>query len=187
MSNVVVIKCYFIHRRDNEDKQRIYLDCSMTEVYIKGACINNGFPDARAGNAFLNNCCWFPFRIEYHWIGYGIWWGVNDIENRSVKLETNPKRLEKAEFQAAITAIEQAKKRGICNLVINTDCNYIISMANNLTEFKNRAIYNGDRMALEAMDKAMQGIMVIFMKERAKTGIRGNDEAYQLAHQALQN
>lgn len=119
--------------------------------------------------------------------GYGIWWGPNDPNNRSGKLETNPKRLERAEFQAALIALEQAKKRGIRSLVVNTDCEFIISTANNLGEFKHLGICNGDRAALEALDKATQGLTVVFKKERAKVGVKGNDAACQLARESIQD
>ena len=58
--------------------------------------------------------------------GLGVWWGEDHPLNLSRRVEGENQTNEKAEIQAAIAAIIQARSEGVEKLEINTSSGYLI-------------------------------------------------------------
>ncbi|KAI1727229.1 RNase H domain-containing protein [Ditylenchus destructor] len=75
-------------------------------VYTDGACKRNGYWDAKAG--------------------YGVFWGDDNLDNVAAPLLGNVQTNNRAELQAIIVALKQAKGHHFEHVVVRTDSKYII-------------------------------------------------------------
>lgn len=136
-------------------------------VYTDGACSNNGRKSAQAG--------------------IGVFWGIGDPRNVSEPLlgrATN----NRAEIHAAVRAIKDAKSSGFESVTIKTDSQFMIdSMTKWLNGWKKRnwkLSTGGDvknKEDFQELEKASEGIKVIWEKVAAHCGIAGNEAADRLA------
>lgn len=142
------------------------------KVYVDGSCITQG-------NQVI--------------CGIGIYWGENDIRNRSlrVKCYTN----NQAELLAALFAIKQSKEFGVANLKIITDSQYVQMSfnvwikrwkRNGWRASKRRPVKN--IQLIKAIDGLMENTAVEFRwvpgHIRSNTG---NCSAHNLAVQAVRD
>ncbi|XP_052775583.1 ribonuclease H1-like [Mya arenaria] len=139
------------------------------EVYTDGACSNNGFGNPQAG--------------------IGVYWGPNHPQNVSEKLrgrQTN----NRAEIHAVVKAVEQASGRGVKDLTVNTDSQFLI---NSMTKWVKGWQRNGwkkssgedviNKEDFEALIKASNGINIKWNHVRGHQGIEGNEQADRLARE----
>ncbi len=77
-------------------------------VYTDGACTNNQNKKIRKG-------------------GYGVFFGMNDIRNCSIKLTGDKVTNQVAELSAVLYAIEKCLESNNNNIIIKTDSMYIIN------------------------------------------------------------
>ncbi|KAI1727990.1 RNase H domain-containing protein [Ditylenchus destructor] len=75
-------------------------------VYTDGSCKRNGYPDAKAG--------------------YGVFWGDDNPDNVAAPLLGNVQTNNRAELQAIIVALKQAKGHNFDHVVVRTDSKYTI-------------------------------------------------------------
>ncbi|KAK7503966.1 hypothetical protein BaRGS_00004698 [Batillaria attramentaria] len=147
-------------------------DDEGTPVYTDGASIDNGRATARAG--------------------IGVFWGHNSPHNVAERLagkQTN----NRAEIHAAKVAIQQAKRKGIKNLVLHTDSEFLI---NGITKWIRNWKRNGwklstggpvvNREDFEELDAASQDMNVKWVHVRGHCGIEGNEAADRLANEGAQ-
>ncbi|XP_076441445.1 ribonuclease H1-like [Babylonia areolata] len=137
-------------------------------VYTDGASFDNGYATARAG--------------------IGVYWGPRDPYNKSERL-TGRQTNNRAEIHAAEVAVQQAKQRGVQNLILHTDSQFLIS---GITTWIKKWKKNGwklstggdviNREDFENLDKAISGINVKWMHVRGHRGIEGNEAADRLAN-----
>ena len=99
----------------------------------------------------------------------------------------------RAEIQAVVTAVEQAKARGLKSLTIRTDSKFLLDsitmwihkwIKNNWTLSTGGPVKNKEDF--QALIAAMDGINVCWEKVRAHCGIDGNEKADQLAREGVQ-
>jgi len=138
-------------------------------VYVDGACPDNGKQNAQAG--------------------YGVFWGDGHPDNESGPLPGRATN-NRAEFFAAICAIEQALERGLEALVVRTDSELLVK---SLTKYiftwrcNNWTTYNGSPLRnkdfLKRLNKLMRQIDVQFEHVDAHCGDYGNDQADYFARQ----
>ncbi|XP_069584145.1 ribonuclease H1-like isoform X2 [Ranitomeya imitator] len=88
-----------------------------TDVYTDGCCINNGRYGARGG--------------------IGVYWGPENPLNVSESLEGRPTN-QRAELQAARTALQQARDNNITSLTVHTDSEYTVKETCAWTQWKFR-------------------------------------------------
>ena len=139
-------------------------------VYIDGSCINNGQHDARAG--------------------IGVYWGPDDDRNLSIPLEGS-QTSNRAELNAALWAIRQARKHDYHSITLRTDSEYLV---NSTTKWIDRWRENGwkaqnglgikNKSDIFALVNALKTIDVKFEKILGHSGDPGNDAAHKLAKQA---
>ncbi|CAM1293726.1 RNASEH1 (predicted) [Pycnogonum litorale] len=142
-------------------------------VYTDGACENNGKYGARAG--------------------IGVYWGPNHQFNTSMRLpgrQTN----NRAEIQAAVIALEQARQQGFDNVVLYTDSIFLI---NGITKWIHKWKQNGWKLSnnedvknrddFEDLEVAAHGLNVKYVHVRGHSGILGNEQADRLAVGSLSN
>lgn len=158
-------------------------------VYTDGACIENGKRGARAGKQNFNIIFYI---INFCFIlGIGIYWGENDEFNVSQPLKGRQTN-NRAEIQAAVLAIQQAKKRGYKSLTIRTDSMFMI---NSITAWIDKWIRTNWQLSTGGPVKnkedfinlldAMKGIDVHWEKVRAHCGIKGNEMADKFARDGV--
>lgn len=144
-----------------------FSDNDGTHVYTDGGCFNNGKKGAQAG--------------------VGVFWGKNDPDNVSESLsgrQTN----NRAEIHAAICAVKGAKKKGIENLVLHTDSQFLI---NGITSWIKKWKKNGwvlstgnpviNKEDFEELDSAVQGINIKWVYVKGHSGDPGNEAVDLLA------
>ena len=141
-------------------------------VYTDGACLRNGMPNASGG--------------------LGVYWPSMPQHNISTRFEGKQTSI-RAELQAVITAIRQAKQLGVECLTIYTDSHFVIQCAvawlpkwkkNGWIASKGASVKN--REDLEELDRAMSAMKQIIWKAvPAHTGVKGNEEADKLANMAV--
>ncbi|XP_076071612.1 ribonuclease H1-like [Mytilus galloprovincialis] len=137
-------------------------------VYTDGGCFGNGQKGATAG--------------------IGVYWGDNHPDNLSERLggrQTN----NRAEIHAAAKAIQQAKAKGITNLVLKTDSQFCI---NGITSWIHKWKRNGWKLSTGQpvinkddfieLESSLQGINVKWVHVRGHKGIPGNEAADKLAN-----
>jgi ribonuclease H len=139
-------------------------------VYTDGACVKNGNPEARAG--------------------IGVYWGENHPNNVSQPLHGRQTST-RAEIQAAIKAIDQAKQDRYTEITIHTDSDFLCKAANkwmpnwkiNGWERSNgKSVINKEDFV--QLNDASRGIKVNYEKVAAHRGIAGNEAADRLANKA---
>jgi len=121
--------------------------------------------------------------------GYGVFWGDGHPDNESGPLPGRATN-NRAEFFAAICAIEQALERGLEALVVRTDSELLVK---SLTKYiftwrcNNWTTYNGSPLRnkdfLKRLNKLMRQIDVQFEHVDAHCGDYGNDQADYFARQ----
>lgn len=141
-------------------------------VYTDGGCFGNGRDGAKAG--------------------IGVFWGRDDINNVSEALTGRPSN-NRAEIHAAVRAVQIAKKKGIKNLIIHTDSQFLI---NGITKWIKRWKKNGwklstghpviNREDFEALDSELGGISVKWVYVKGHSGNPANEEADRLAKQGAE-
>lgn len=145
-------------------------DCDGPVVYTDGACGANGKKGANGG--------------------IGVWWGRNHPDNLSEKLEGRQTN-NRAEIQAAVRAIEQAKAKGHKQICIRTDSNFLIQSA---TEWmsswqkKNWKLSTGEDVKnkedfVDLLNACRDMEKVVWDKVRGHSGDFGNDQADRLARE----
>jgi len=124
-------------------------------------------------------------------LGIGVYWGENHVDNVSEPLsgkQTN----NRAEIQAVVTAIKQAKSRGHKSVTVRTDSKFLLEsitiwahkwIKNNWTLSTGGPVKNKDDF--QELIQEMQGIQVHWEKVRAHCGIHGNEKADQLARDGV--
>ena len=145
-------------------------------VYVDGACIRNGQPDAGAG--------------------YGVWFGNNHELNVSAVVSGGKHSNQVAEIQAAIAAIEIALQENFSGLKIYTDSEYVY---NGITNWIFKWRENGWRTSLgnpvanqvewEDLEYEVNCFeerhgRIVWRWIRAHSGNFGNEEADRLAKEA---
>ncbi|KAM4695166.1 ribonuclease H1-like [Discoglossus pictus] len=128
----------------SHDGNRDYSRGGSAEVYIDGCCFRNGQDGARGG--------------------LGVFWDVGDPRNVSCRLEGRPTN-QRAEIEAARTAVEQAREDNITRLIVNTDSKFTTK---GMTEWVPRWKENGwktidgrdviNREDFERLDQACEGM-----------------------------
>ncbi|KAK0045493.1 ribonuclease H1 [Biomphalaria pfeifferi] len=144
-----------------------FSDSEGVEVYTDGGCFSNGRSDARAG--------------------IGVYWAPNDPDNISEPLQGKPTN-NRAEIYAALRAIQIAKKKGIPNLILHTDSQFLI---NGITKWikgwKKKQWINStgnpviNKDDFEALDEELKGINVKWVYVRGHNGNTSNEAADRLA------
>ncbi|XP_043484670.1 proteoglycan 4-like [Leptopilina heterotoma] len=124
------------------------MSSSYTDVYVDGACCDNGGIRPRAG--------------------IGVWFGPEhplNVSQRSTGRQTN----NASEIEAATTAIKKAKRAGINQLRIKTDSKVLVQgiqewvpkwQKNDWKTNENKPVKN--KSAYERLVKAMKGLDVIY-------------------------
>ena len=87
-------------------------------MFCAGFCINNGKPGARAG--------------------VGIFWGKDDLRNKSCRAKGIKQTIRTAEVQAAAMAIREASRARISDLQVNTDKFVFISVTRDMKKWKKK-------------------------------------------------
>ncbi|XP_053200709.1 ribonuclease H1-like [Panonychus citri] len=151
-------------------RRSIHQEVRHAIVYIDGSCINNGQQNARAG--------------------IGIYWGPDDERNLSIPLKGS-QTSSRAELNAALWAIRQAKEQNFSSLTLRTDSEYLV---NSTTKWIDKWKENGwkaqnglgikNKDVIFALIKALKTISVTFEKIPGHSGDAGNDGAHKLAKQA---
>ena len=146
-------------------------------VFVDGACLDNGKPWARAG--------------------YGVWFGDSSWQHLNCS-GTFPGRQtnQRAEIQAAITAIEIATQEEFCCLQILTDSKYLIDGAtewikkwwnNNWRSSRGEPVVSKDKwLELEEAINRFHG-RISWKHVEAHNGTYGNEQADRLAREAASN
>ncbi|XP_070194994.1 ribonuclease H1-like isoform X2 [Littorina saxatilis] len=145
-----------------------FADYEGTTVYTDGCSTDNGFATAKAG--------------------IGVYWGPRHPDNASERLpgrQTN----NRAEIHAAVFAVHQAKVKGIKNLILHTDSQFLI---NGITKWILNWKRNGwklssggdviNREDFEKLDQEIKGMNIKWMHVRGHCGIEGNEAADKLAN-----
>ncbi|XP_043462384.1 ribonuclease H1-like [Leptopilina heterotoma] len=145
------------------------MSSSYTDVYVDGACCDNGGIRPRAG--------------------IGVWFGPGhplNVSQRSTGRQTN----NASEIEAATTAIKKAKRAGINQLRIKTDSKVLVQgiqewvpkwQENDWKTNENKPVKN--KSAYERLVKAMKGLDVIWEHVPGHDGINGNENADRLARE----
>ncbi|XP_046547834.1 ribonuclease H1-like [Haliotis rubra] len=146
-----------------------FTDPSAPSVYTDGACFNNGKKGAVAG--------------------IGVFWGPGHKNNCSERLGGRPTN-NRAEIHAAAKAVRQAKSKGLKNLVINTDSEFLINCITKWVKGWKKKGWKtaaGTEVAnkedIQELDEVLQGINVKWMHVRGHQGIPGNEAADKLANE----
>lgn len=158
---------------DNINEDDFSFDGQDVEVYTDGSCKNNGRNGAKGG--------------------IGVWWGHKHCLNKSLKLEDGNKTNNRAEFRAAIVAIQLGIKHKAGSLTINTDSDLLIKT---ITIYKNDWKRRGWKKSskgpianldeVKILDSLCSKIKVKWNYVPGHSGIFGNDEADRLAHEATE-
>ena len=144
-------------------------------VYTDGACSYNGTPMAKAG--------------------IGVWWGDDNPLNVSEPISGRKHTNQAAEIQAALRAVQIAKKYNVRKLAINTDSQYVKNcMGNWLPTWKENGWLNHNRrpvsnqQAIRELDNEINSgdIWVKFRYVQAHAGNYGNEQADYLAREATE-
>ena len=98
---------------DEEDGRRMKVN-----VFCAGFCSNNGKPGARAG--------------------VGVFWGKDDLRNKSCRAKGIKQTIRTAEVQAAAMAIREASRTRVSDLQVNTDKFVFISVTRDMTKWKKK-------------------------------------------------
>ncbi|CAG2172534.1 unnamed protein product [Oppiella nova] len=137
-------------------------------MYTSGACLDSGEPGARAGIGVF-----FPLSQQ-----------LNVCEPRVGLQTTN-----RAEIEAAIRGLQVAKHLGQYRVVVHTDSNFVIK---SMTEWLHNWHQNGyknmngrdllNKVDIQALEREMQAMDVLWNKVPGHRGIHGNDMAHLLAN-----
>lgn len=138
-------------------------------VYTDGACCFNGMHGAQGG--------------------IGVYWGPDSPWNVSERLKAEGKPTNnRAEIHAVVKAIEQAKERGIKELNVHTDSQFLInSMTKWIHGWKKKGwklSTGGDVVNKEdflVLEEASKGIKVNYTHVKGHEGVPGNEAADKLA------
>ncbi|XP_005099284.1 ribonuclease H1 [Aplysia californica] len=146
-------------------------DADATHVYTDGGCFHNGQNGAKAG--------------------IGVFWKTGDPDNISERLTGRPTN-NRAEIHAAIRAVQSAKKKGIENLILHTDSQFLI---NGITKWIKGWKKNGwalttgkpviNREDFEELDEELKGINVKWMYVKGHSGHPGNEAVDALAKKGV--
>lgn len=172
------------HHHDYDERLREdlnYVDHegdTIYEVYTDGACIRNGQPDAKAG--------------------YGVYFGANNPENRSITLRGRLQTNQRAELQAIKEAYQIIKKWDDGHYYeIYSDSDYAIKCvtkwwekwdSNGWRNSKGDPVANRDKIQeiLDLMhDKGCRKVIGI-QKVKAHSDCEGNNGADELAREAAE-
>ncbi|CAL1532732.1 unnamed protein product [Lymnaea stagnalis] len=161
----------FDHEVDNFTGTK-FSEKEGTHVYTDGGCFQNGRHGARAG--------------------LGVYWAPNDPNNISEKLsgrQTN----NRAEIYAAVRAVQVAKKKGIQNLILHTDSQFLInSITKWIKGWKKKGWTKAtgspvtNRDDFEALDKELNGVNVKWVYVKGHCGDVANECADRLAKQGAE-
>ncbi|GBN10407.1 Ribonuclease H1 [Araneus ventricosus] len=157
-------------RRRNSDGKTEYVLANPNEpvvIFTDGASAENGRRRARAG--------------------IGIYWGPNHPLNTSKRL-TGRQTNNRAEIQAAVYALNQAKQIGARKVKLYTDSQFLIhAITDWIKKWKTNGwkLVNGDPVVNKddflELEAVSQGLEVEWIYVKAHARNRGNDEADRLA------
>ncbi|XP_059151679.1 ribonuclease H1-like isoform X2 [Physella acuta] len=141
-------------------------------VYTDGGCFDNGRCGARAG--------------------IGVFWAPDDPDNVSERLPGRPTN-NRAEIHAAVRAVQLAKKKGIKNLILHTDSQFLINgitkwikgwKRNQWTKTTGSPVVNKEDF--EELDKQLKNINVKWVYVRGHCGNQANESADRLAKEGAE-
>ncbi len=150
----------------------------MRWVYVDGACIRNGQPDAGAG--------------------YGVWFGKKNELNVSEVVSGNYHTNQVAEIQAAKAAIEVAIEENFSGLMIYTDSKYVYNgITNYIYKWRRNGWRNYSRQPVANQEEWKELYEAVkYFKEyhgfivwkwiNGHSGNFGNEEADRLAKEAAE-
>lgn len=117
-----------------------------------------------------------------------MYWGDDHEDNVSEPLKGSKQTNNKAEIQAVVTAVNQAKARGHKSVTIRTDSKFLLD---SITMWIHKWIRNNwvlstggpvkNKEDFQELIEAMKGIDVNWEKVPAHRGIKGNEMADRLA------
>lgn len=134
---------------------------SHARIYTDGSCPSNGRDGAQGG--------------------IGVYWGEGDSRNVSQPLsgrQTN----NRAEIQAAVTGLNQAREQGYRSVTIATDSQFMVDSAtkwvpgwkaNDWTRSNGESVVNKEDF--QALERASEGMRVDWEKVPAHSGDPGNE------------
>lgn len=145
---------------------------NVKTVYVDGASVGNGTPSCRAS--------------------FGVWWGHDDPLNSAGEID-QPASNQRAELTAALVALQQAVSKGLSEVRIISDSQYLVSSQkewiidwekNGKLTTKGKPVANCDlHFAIRDLTKRCK---VYWQHVPGHSGIPGNVEADRLATEALQ-
>jgi ribonuclease HI len=146
------------------------IDGEYTIVYVDGSCVDNGGTKARGG--------------------YGVFWGIEHPQNTFGQLSADEKHSNnRAELQAACTALEQAKSIGIKKVDIHSDSKYVVSGMNTWRQnwvkkdwkkSDGKIVANKDKWQ-KLIERTNNLDSVKFTHVPGHSGVMGNEQADKLA------
>ena len=154
-------------QRIDEEKE----DFLNTDVYIDGACQNNGKENAVAS--------------------FGVFWGPSHPFNNCGRLKESPSN-QRAELIAAIEALKSAKHNNVKHIRLITDSKYLVKSQtewvdiwkiNDWKNSKGENVVNADLHKL--IHELAQILNVQWYHVKGHNGVFVNEEAHKLAQSAL--
>jgi ribonuclease HI len=148
----------------------VKMDEDHVVVYVDGSCTENGGTDASGG--------------------YGVFWGKHHPLNTNGRLAAEETQTNnRAEMQAACTALNQAKASNINKVAIYSDSKYVVNgmntwrhnwAKNNWNKSNGKTVCNKDKWK-QLIESANSLESVKFVHVFGHSGITGNEQADRLA------
>lgn len=146
------------------------------------------FSDEEGTSVFTDGACFFNGK-HGQVAGVGVFWAADDSDNTSEILSGLPSN-HRAEIHAAVRAVQIAKARGVKNLILYTDSQYLINgITKWISGWKKREWKTSagepvkNKEEFEVLDKEISDISIKWVFAKSKSGIDGCDQADKLAKQ----
>lgn len=168
-------------------KQSYYEDSNSSEYYSKPAKYSGGYNNEPAV-VYTDGCCASNGRFDAR-AGIGVYWGENHPLNVGERLpgrQTN----QRAEIQAACTAVAQAKSQNIKKLDVCTDSKFTIDgitkwvhtwEKNDWTLSTGEPVKNKDDF--QRLHQLSKGMDITWKHVPGHAGYNGNEAADELARE----